>query len=666
VSVGTLKIARGTIDTTSANHIGFVENGAEWTIKLDANTAIESKNQYVYFDNAFETNTGSITIEYLDGDTALATGLSWQTDADSTDTDVGYGRIYGTPSTEGTNRYKIKYDNNRGDKAEVIVTIQRFPVGTTPLWSSNAIKQSRIIRNLAGDQILADGPTTTYSGAQYTLKDVSGFATGVTPIIDALTGQVKVSNVGDIEQAASTHTFTVVADLGSEIGTFENTFTGSVAYGDAYGARYWGPGNAYGDMNTGPGDYTTSTNEAQKYGRTDIFNPYITSGAVYRQESASSQFDTSPYDPAKSYQGNGGYGLMAYDNTNLPQSTQSNQARGNLNVRYTSRHAATSNGQYHRFLWEVPTGVTSIAVVACGAGAPGMYSYSNGGGGGGGLAWLNDITVTPGEELEIQVGVGRRTESSNSSYYGGDSYVRRTTTVDGRANEYLVYAFGGGYYARQANPASAYMTFRYSAQHNNQRDMGGSAYNTNYGTGAARFGGYTGQRSGAGAAGYQGDGGSNEGQGSGGAGGAGNNYSSTYGGSAGGGVGLDGQGYGGVTATKTNTNSGSGFNGAWNYTSSQNLVAAFAYGGGGGSGGTRGCKGQDPSYGNSWIDNRYINGGMHGGGGGGSGTSWGGGSGAPGGVRIIWGSLEGNPRRFPKYYTTDDPDWTVSTNTDGT
>jgi len=56
VSVGTLKIARGNLNTANANHIGFVENGASWEIKLDAGTAIESKDQYVYFDNAFETN----------------------------------------------------------------------------------------------------------------------------------------------------------------------------------------------------------------------------------------------------------------------------------------------------------------------------------------------------------------------------------------------------------------------------------------------------------------------------------------------------------------------------------------------------------------------------------------------------------------------------------
>ena len=79
--------------------------------------------------------------------------------------------------------------------------------------------------------------------------------------------------------------------------------------------------------------------------------------------------------------------------------------------------------------WTAPAGVTSVNVVAVGAGgrggsAPGSITYGYaGGGGGGGLAYKNNIVVTPGQSYTVVVGSG----GSGS----GDSYFIDTSTVVG-------------------------------------------------------------------------------------------------------------------------------------------------------------------------------------------------------------------------------------------
>ena len=42
------------------------------------------------------------------------------------------------------------------------------------------------------------------------------------------------------------------------------------------------------------------------------------------------------------------------------------------------------------------------------------FTYAMGGGGGGALAWINDVTVTPGESISIQVG-GRGADGAYST-----------------------------------------------------------------------------------------------------------------------------------------------------------------------------------------------------------------------------------------------------------
>lgn len=256
---------------------------------------------------------------------------------------------------------------------------------------------------------------------------------------------------------------------------------------------------------------------------------------------------------------------------------------------------------YGTFSWVVPANVTSISVVTVGGGGGGRNAWNGGAGAGAGLAYVNNISVTPGETLTVIAGCGGRGRQT-CGQSGAGSYLRRGGTN-------LVGASGGG-------------------------GAGGAPGTSQFGTGGA--GGY-GSHGGGGAGGYSGSGGNGgssngpgaagSGGGSGGGGGGGQAASwplyYVYGGAGGGGTGLFGIG-------------SNGAGGSGNSTSP-------AGGGGGGSGGGGG--------GGSYIS--AGSGGVYGGGGGVGGwlqcnccvTCTGcGGDGGPGGVRIMW---PGNTRSFP-------------------
>jgi hypothetical protein len=66
------------------------------------------------------------------------------------------------------------------------------------------------------------------------------------------------------------------------------------------------------------------------------------------------------------------------------------------------------------FSWTVPAGVTQIAILCIGGGGSGAGwtsvnkapNISGSGGGGGALAYVNQVSVTPGEILTIVAGMG--------------------------------------------------------------------------------------------------------------------------------------------------------------------------------------------------------------------------------------------------------------------
>jgi hypothetical protein len=679
---GLVKIAKGHPDTSNANHDGFIANGSTITVTLDANTSIPTKDQYVYIDNAFETETGQVTYEFLNGDTALPAGITFSENSDSSNTDKGEARFYGTPSSVGTNSFKVKVTYPQGTEAEQVeftYVLKVLPSGTTPVWSSTSLP-ARFIRNTPTEVTIAAGPTTSYSGATYSLSNVSGFNSGVTPIIEPDTGRVYLASVGDIQAAATVHTFTVTVDLG-EYGTVSQVFTDSIAYGDAYGSRVFGPTNA-----------RTYYNSSQQYSLGDEdtwFNPIKGSGALRRVWDIAE--DTSPYAH------NDGYGChpelnwnqnLSYYNDTRPYWKNGIMGiypgGGNLNV-------SNSNYGYVSGYWTVPEGVEKIAVVCVGGGSGGAYNWASDGGGSGGLAWMNGITTTPGEVMQWCWGLGRQGEGNNGSYGAGGTWLKRHS--GGANTDFIIFAQGGGYNAFQSsspngrtNGIGAGLTMNdltywekgNSYGQNDSRDSGGFGVNANegspvddgtgtmwhYGGGAGYYA--SGNREGMGMPGYQGNRqthGHSQ-QGSFGGGGNGYEYSSTHGEGGGGGVGLDGQGARGdrsgtnaVPRTSPHAGSGNAANqGNW---SSYNFGSPCFYGGGGGgSGGTRGAYGENPYTGGAENGNGTYHrvGGLHGGGGGGSGTSSGGGHGAPGGLRIIWGvGADGTDRSFPFTYCSENP-----------
>ena len=186
------------------------------------------------------------------------------------------------------------------------------------------------------------------------------------------------------------------------------------------------------------------------------------------------------------------------------------------------------------------------------------HSWAADGGAGGGLAWINGVTVTPGETFTVGVGFGGYSHSSHGSYGAGPSFVIRNST-----GNCILMGGGAGYNFQSSNP-NGQSTSYFGGQSINGITIGvdqattlitqetvAVGWNTNEGQSVNGFhygggcGPYTQDRYGSGAGGYQGNRTSQGSSDSGyyGGGGSGYNYSSTWGYGAGGGVGLDGQGW---------------------------------------------------------------------------------------------------------------------------
>ena len=83
-------------------------------------------------------------------------------------------------------------------------------------------------------------------------------------------------------------------------------------------------------------------------------------------------------------------------------------------------------GKVTKYDWYVPEGVTSISVLAVGGGGSGIGEHDGGSGGGGSLAYKNNIAVTPGQMIKVQVGNGgfhSRHSISQTSPKGSDSKI---------------------------------------------------------------------------------------------------------------------------------------------------------------------------------------------------------------------------------------------------
>ena len=255
--------------------------------------------------------------------------------------------------------------------------------------------------------------------------------------------------------------------------------------------------------------------------------------------------------------------------------------------------------------WTAPAGVTTVHVVAVGAGgrggsAPGSITYGYaGGGGGGGLAYRNNIQVTPGQSYTVVVGSGSGGSGGKDSAF---------------INEQTVAGYGGQDGASRALNESGLKAGGTGGEFNG---LGGG----NGGRGGDSTGGqYHSPGGGGGAGGYTGAGGRGGDTGNvlwtaagqstayGGGGGAAGPYGGSYAG-GGGGVGLEGP---------------SGYNSTANggEYDSNNYPYLVAKGGAGGADAT------------AWPNG---GGGLYGGGAAGGYHNEGVRSGASGAVRIVWG-----------------------------
>ena len=75
---GFVKIAKGSMNTNSADHDGFLSSGDTVTVKLDAGTDIPQKDKYIYFDNAFDTSKDTFTLKIMSGDSALPSSIIYR------------------------------------------------------------------------------------------------------------------------------------------------------------------------------------------------------------------------------------------------------------------------------------------------------------------------------------------------------------------------------------------------------------------------------------------------------------------------------------------------------------------------------------------------------------------------------------------------------------
>lgn len=234
--------------------------------------------------------------------------------------------------------------------------------------------------------------------------------------------------------------------------------------------------------------------------------------------------------------------------------------------------------------WTVPDGVTSISLVAVGVGAPGSYTDTflvGSGGGGGALSYRNNYSVTPGQQLTINLGWSPQGASYQQ---GGNTWVTTAagSFIVGAQAGKMLYMGSGGTRNGTSNTEPAYrMTstsgfvtgsgFNTASHGGGQGGLGGSGSGASFRGGGGGAGGFTGAG---------GNGGTSGGAGTSGAagGGGGGGCATTGAGGAGGGTTLLGSSVAGGTGGAQGGNGTRGGGG----TAVANGIGSY-YGGGGGS-----------------------------------------------------------------------------------
>lgn len=159
-----------------------------------------------------------------------------------------------------------------------------------------------------------------------------------------------------------------------------------------------------------------------------------------------------------------------------------------------------------KYNFTVPCGVFIVHIVCVGGGGSGGEAfYSGGGGGGGSLTYVNDVDVTPGMVLEVWIGNGGATGGTRSNGNPGwSSYVKKNGTTIALANG------GSAGLGGSSNTTRDFMGGAGGTAWNGSSAMTFAGTNATY---ASYDGGYGGQADdddaggGGGAAGYAGRGG---------------------------------------------------------------------------------------------------------------------------------------------------------------
>tara|TARA_X000001036_G_scaffold300047_1_gene279184 strand:- start:345 stop:2003 length:1659 start_codon:yes stop_codon:yes gene_type:complete len=335
-------------------------------------------------------------------------------------------------------------------------------------------------------------------------------------------------------------------------------------------------------------------------------------------------------------------------------------------------HATTYNNQAtHQ--WTVPTGVTAISVVCVGGGGAGETNHDGGSGGGGGLAYKNNISVTAGQTVTVKVGGG----GFATSWGVTNAPDGQTSQVEYSGTTYAVANGGSG---AEGNAGNGHYDNSNSFPNTNSDGGGRGGCGIHYG-GCRMSGGGAGGYSGGGqtSSGYAGNNpywGSApaDGQNGGGGGGTSANGSTNYYSAGGGGTGVYGQGsngaHGDYTSSPSNSLSFCGKGGSTAYNTGLTGYSVNSSNTTFNCGSDLGNNYNRETQSNSHGQGTYStpDGGFPGGGAGGANGGHPAGCGGHGCVRIIWGSIGGNPRAFPSTNVnrSDNYDASITESTVGT
>jgi hypothetical protein len=146
------------------------------------------------------------------------------------------------------------------------------------------------------------------------------------------------------------------------------------------------------------------------------------------------------------------------------------------------------------FSFVVPNGVGSICTAAVGAGGAGggsTASYGGVGGAGGALVYGNNIPVTPGETLTVEIGTAGTSSAGSNGTAGGYTEIRRGATVLLRAPGGLGGVYVNTTYAGLTTAATSANIGGYPYNQGGGNG-GGAGYATWGGSGGGGAGGFSG------------------------------------------------------------------------------------------------------------------------------------------------------------------------------